>query len=169
METDSQINQSSGMWGQRNAYTKLHGQPKKRSDWLAITTSFDIARSALFDILGRLTKWEISIPFLIVEDEPLIAMDLQAELEDRGEVAVVAASYDEMRLAISHQTFTWVLLDLNLGKNSVLPMAEELHAAGTKICFLTGSDVPKVVLDRLDATLFSKPVNLKDVMDHVLT
>lgn len=91
-------------------------------------------------------------------------MDLQAELEDHGYEAIIADSLAKSREARSHHSFSWAVLDLNLGQTSTMPIAEELLNAGTKICFMTGSDVPQDTLKRLDATLLSKPIDMKDLI-----
>ena len=94
-------------------------------------------------------------------------MDLQAEIEDHGKVAVVADSLEKTREAMSLHTFSWAILDLNLGKTSTMPVAEELAAAGTKICFVTGSDIPDDALNELDAKLLIKPIDLQHLVDLI--
>lgn len=91
-------------------------------------------------------------------------MDLQAELEDHGEEAIVADSLVKVQEIMSQHSFSWAVLDLNLGETSSIPIAEELSDAGTRICFVTGSDIPSDVLKRLDATLLTKPVDMQDLI-----
>jgi CheY-like chemotaxis protein len=77
---------------------------------------------------------------LVVEDEGLVALMLEDMLEDMGyEVAYSAASVT--------QALAWIegggvadlaLLDINLGGESVFPVADALKARGVPFAFSTG-------------------------------
>lgn len=107
------------------------------------------------------------MPVLVVEDEAVIALDMRLELEDNGFNVVVASNLEAARNLLPERKFRWALLDLSLGKKSTLPIAEELHKRGTRICFVTGSDISRETLDRFDATLFAKPVDVKTICRHI--
>ncbi len=92
-------------------------------------------------------------------------MDMQAAIEDHGELALIADNLEETREIMSQNRFSWAFLDLNLGKTSTLPIAEELSVAGTKICFVTGAEVPQDTLKRLDAKLLTKPIDMQHLLD----
>ena len=58
---------------------------------------------------------------LILEDEPLIAMDLQLAFEDAGADAVVTVCCEDALEAIGHTDFEGAVLDVNLGKGLKVP------------------------------------------------
>lgn len=76
---------------------------------------------------------------LIVEDEPLIALHLQAALEGAGH-QVVGPAYglsDGLELA-NDQEIDIALLDVSLGRDLSVPIADHLLAKGTPFVFATG-------------------------------
>ncbi|WP_424810586.1 HWE histidine kinase domain-containing protein [Roseococcus sp. YIM B11640] len=76
---------------------------------------------------------------LVVEDNMIIAMDAQAMLRKIGVPDVVIAS--RVREALDHLDAhppDFVLLDLNLGRETSLPIAEELDRRGIFFAFATG-------------------------------
>jgi len=78
---------------------------------------------------------------LVVDDEFLIALDIQQALEHAGATEVVCAGNATEALAIAGaQRFDIAVLDVRLGRTggSSLPIAEVLAAAGTPFVFLTG-------------------------------
>ncbi|WP_410218889.1 response regulator [Paracoccus sp. (in: a-proteobacteria)] len=68
---------------------------------------------------------------LIVEDEPIIAMDLQFIFEDRGYAVLGPAGSVDMALRLLDQASPDVaVLDANLCGHSVAPVAERLRSLG---------------------------------------
>lgn len=84
---------------------------------------------------------------LLVEDEPLIAMDGLAILLARGAAHVAwARNVDEALRAIAAEAFQAVILDLRLGEETSLPLALRLGEMGVPYGFLTGyrdDDIPE--------------------------
>lgn len=80
----------------------------------------------------------ISKKILVVEDEALIAWDISDMLEAEGlEVVGPATSLSEgLKTAASHQIDA-ALLDINLGAETVWPLAEWLDASGVPFVFIT--------------------------------
>ena len=76
---------------------------------------------------------------LIIEDEIVIAMDLVSIIQDAGaEVVGPAMSVAEaLRLIESHE-ITAAIVDVNLGKQESLPVAQRLDAAELPFVFHTG-------------------------------
>jgi DNA-binding response OmpR family regulator len=76
---------------------------------------------------------------LVVDDEPLIALDLTALLAAEGaEVVGPAGSLAEgLRLARLGDVSV-ALLDVRLGRQSVAPLARLLHEQGVPFAFYTG-------------------------------
>jgi len=77
---------------------------------------------------------------LVVDDEFLIALDIQQALEQAGAAEVVCAGNPtEALVAVKIDRFDVAVLDVRLGRTgSSLPVAEVLAAAGTPFVFLTG-------------------------------
>src|SRR5690606_30693083 len=76
---------------------------------------------------------------LVVEDEPLVAMDIAMVLSEAGcEVIGPAASLDEARSLIAAGAVDAALLDANLGGYPVDDLAAELKHNSTPFAFLTG-------------------------------
>ena len=76
---------------------------------------------------------------LIVEDQMLIAMDVEAMLEDEGLTRVrVAGSVADALVAIRTDCPQIAILDVNLGDGTSIPVAEELARRGVPFVFATG-------------------------------
>ncbi len=76
---------------------------------------------------------------LLVEDQMLIAMDVEAMLAERGLEAVSTANSAEeaLRLLRAGRPDA-AILDVNLGQSTSLPVAEELRRLGVPFVFATG-------------------------------
>ncbi len=99
-------------------------------------------------------------PILICEDEPFIALDLVASVEDAGGRAVgPAATVREALALLATQEVVGAILDVNLSDGEVTPVAERLLDAGIPLVVQTGVGLPAALGDRIapDA-VFSKPV-----------
>jgi CheY-like chemotaxis protein len=82
----------------------------------------------------------VSRRILVVEDEVLIAMVLEDMLDILGHTVVASPStFAEAEAAVADGGFDLAILDVNLGRDPVFPLAEKLQAAGTPIIFATGS------------------------------
>jgi CheY-like chemotaxis protein len=78
---------------------------------------------------------------LVVDDEFLIALDIQQALEQAGAAEVLCAGNAAEALAAARaQRFDFAVLDVRLGRTggSSLPVAEVLAATRTPFVFLTG-------------------------------
>lgn len=78
---------------------------------------------------------------LIVEDEVLIALDIESALEDRGAdvTGPVTRLADGLKVANDDSTrFDCAVLDINLQGEDVFPIAEILEKRGVPFLFHTG-------------------------------
>lgn len=76
---------------------------------------------------------------MIVEDEAMLSLNLEAMLRDLG--CVVAGKADKLDNALDMartSDFDVALLDVNIGGKRVDPVAEEIRARGAPIVFVTG-------------------------------
>lgn len=100
---------------------------------------------------------------LLVEDEPLIALDLAITLEDAGAVVIgPCANVDEALSIITqkadHPTLSGAVLDVDLGDETSIPIARELQVQGIPFVFHTGMDLKKAdMLREFDAPIIAKP------------
>jgi DNA-binding response OmpR family regulator len=88
---------------------------------------------------------------LVVDDELLIALDIQQELEGAGAAEVVCAgAFGDALKALEGAPFHLVVLDVQLGRagGAGIAIAKALAVAGTPFLFLTGgrADAPEVAV-----------------------
>ena len=95
---------------------------------------------------------------LLVEDEFLLALQLEELLHSRG--AIVRGPYrklDEAMKAALHEEFDFAILDINLNGTMVYPLADHLLARGNPFLFLSGYSLSNLP-DRFRAvTRLNKP------------
>ena len=76
---------------------------------------------------------------LVVEDDAMLSLSLEAMLVDLGcVVAGMAAKLDDALQIARTSDFDVALLDVNLGGKRVDTVAEAIRARGTPIVFVTG-------------------------------
>lgn len=105
---------------------------------------------------------------LILEDEVLIAWDIEAEMKARGWTIVGPASTIEQAIAMAgSEPLDAALLDVNLGKQTSFEAARALDGRGVAVVFLTGyaRDVLPQDLQRIPVQ--SKPIRF-DRLDAAL-
>lgn len=99
---------------------------------------------------------------LIVEDSLLLALELEAGLEDAGvEVVGCAAELGEA-LSMVEQDFDVAVLDADLNGQSVAPVAEILRSMGRPFVFATGY-ADKAAPMGFDAPIVRKPYNVHQI------
>ena len=80
-----------------------------------------------------------ALKILVVEDEVLVALMISEMLDDLGcAVAGSAGSVREALALAQSSDLDGAILDLNLGGESVYPVADVLAAKGVPFVFLTG-------------------------------
>jgi len=105
---------------------------------------------------------------VIVEDEPLIALDIQAQCEDAGyTVLAVASSAAQARREFADHCPDAIVTDMDLGPDgSGCEIVEAIRerCPDIKVIFVTGTTDP-VKLKRISATrpeiILSKPLPLR--------
>jgi len=113
----------------------------------------------------RTTNGKALPRILLAEDEPLVAMDLEARLKGFG-YAVFAAvdSVTAAMNALDGDQPDAALLDANLHGESSVPVAAELHRRGVPTVFITGYDS----IEGLPDHLAGLPRLPKPIVDHTL-
>ncbi|MGO4683885.1 response regulator [Hyphomicrobium sp. 2TAF46] len=106
---------------------------------------------------------------LLVEDEALIAMQLQLDLEAEGHTVVGPfAQLSEGLKAATDSNFDIALIDINLGADNSAPIAEILDRRRIPFAFTTGyNDLVFLPLRLRDYPHLTKPYNPAEVKDLV--
>lgn len=104
---------------------------------------------------------------LILEDEPLIAMDLEDIILETLQADCIWASSLKDGLQRIQEGVDFALLDFDLGGDNSIPVARRLEALKVPFCFVSGSlsDVPSHFRD---VPKIAKPYRSADVA-RVLT
>jgi light-regulated signal transduction histidine kinase (bacteriophytochrome)/CheY-like chemotaxis protein len=112
-------------------------------------------------------------PVLLVEDSLIIAMDAEDILVRLGATRVAtAASISAAREEIAAERFEVAILDINLGTETSLPIADTLREAGIPYCFATGyGEQLQLPADHAGAPVLQKPytaVNMGRMLEALL-
>ncbi len=99
---------------------------------------------------------------LIVEDSLLLALELEAGLEDAGVHVVGCAAELGEALSMVEQDFDVAVLDADLNGQSVAPVAEILRSMGRPFVFATGY-ADKAAPMGFDAPIVRKPYNVHQI------
>ena len=99
---------------------------------------------------------------LIVEDSLLLALELEAGLEDAGVEVVGCAAELSEALAMVEFVFDVAVLDADLNGQSVAPVAEILRSMGRPFVFATGY-ADKAAPMGFDAPIVRKPYNVHQI------
>lgn len=102
--------------------------------------------------------------FLIVDDEPIIAMELATLAEEAGFAATVVNSIDAALAEIARTACNAAVLDANLRGNSAAPIARRLRASGLPFIVITGYAADQLGDWVGDAPVIAKPFDVKIVI-----
>jgi len=102
---------------------------------------------------------------LIVEDEPLIAMELHRLVVQAGlDVSGPAGTLDQALDLASDETLTGAILDINLGMETSYSAADRLIGNGVPVIFVTGY-AAETVPERFAAhTVLQKPLDSRSLL-----
>jgi CheY-like chemotaxis protein len=94
---------------------------------------------------------------LVVEDEPLVALDVLMVLREAG-ARVVAASYVETALcSVEHPDLSAAVVDIRLGDGNGTEVCRRLRHLGVPFLMHTGNLPPDVANDWPDVPVIKKP------------
>jgi DNA-binding NtrC family response regulator len=108
---------------------------------------------------------------LLLEDEPLILMDLEIAAEDAGCIPLCASSVAQaMKLIGPDQPVDVAVLDVSLKDNETcLPVARALQNRGIPFLLHSGDlDRKDETVRELDAELIAKPASAERVIDAAM-
>ena len=95
---------------------------------------------------------------LVLEDSVLVAMAIEAALEDRGFEPIVVGSLAAAAERLAGVTPLAALLDLQLPDGTSLALARQLDGRGCKVALCTGADSGVVPPGHGFARRFRKPI-----------
>jgi DNA-binding LytR/AlgR family response regulator len=103
---------------------------------------------------------------LLAEDEPLIALDAESTLQAMGvgKVVWVRTTADGLN-ALTGGRFDVAFLDLRLGQDSSIPLAQMLAAQGVPFGFLTGYQGDAVPAEFKAVPVVAKPFTPAQLAD----
>ena len=94
---------------------------------------------------------------LIVEDEPLIALDVHEILGEAGASLLAATSLGEALDMMTYSHVTAAVLDMNLGGPDCAAMCTELHRRSIPFLFYTGEPKAEILCAWPNAPVVIKP------------
>lgn len=107
---------------------------------------------------------QIGKNFLIVEDEPMIAMLFEDFLEMLGHKMVHhAETLDDALIACDKGGFDAAILDVHLGHNLVWPVAQRLQSAAIPIIIASGGTEAAMPVAIQRAAILQKPFNIRSL------
>ena len=97
---------------------------------------------------------------LLVEDDFIVAFDMQTALEEQGARVLGASSLDEARELLANDRPTIAVLDVNLNGDYVFPLVDDLRSREVPFLFATAySDDERLFPEQVrSAPRLAKPV-----------
>jgi CheY-like chemotaxis protein len=108
---------------------------------------------------------------LIVEEEAIVAMDLEVMVKDLGYDIFIFGTFSsvpEGMSALERGTPHLAIVDMNLAGHSSRPIAETLSASGVPIIFATGyAEVGDLPADLAKAPRLLKPISEAELVNSI--
>ena len=130
------------------------------SSYLKTPAELDRGRVMALDFLSRKLV-------LLVEDEPLIALDIENHLRKSGARVVAAATLDAAWPIAHHPHLSAAIVDLCLGAQSAIPICRHLASRNVPFVVHTGYEPDTVEREWPATPIMRKPANPIDVV-HAL-
>jgi DNA-binding response OmpR family regulator len=111
------------------------------------------------------------VRMLVVEDDALMSMDLEATLVAAGAVVVDTCRTLAHAVARARVTdFSVAVLDFDLGSETAAPLARQLAGQGVPFIFYTGSSRSEPgLLEWKDFSIVEKPASPRALVSAVMT
>lgn len=104
----------------------------------------------------------------ILDDDPLIAMDLALMLEEAGYCVLGPChSLSEAQETLGKVSPDAAILDVNLGNETSLPVAMQLKERGLPFIILSGYDQQSMPEELRGAPMLSKPFVEKEILRKI--
>jgi CheY-like chemotaxis protein len=103
---------------------------------------------------------------LVVEDEPLVALDIAEMLTGSGASVVSASKIADAIMAVEQRELSAAILDIRLGGEDCSPFCQRLWERGIPFLFYTGYSI---VPDGWNGVpIIAKPANCQQIIDAVV-
>jgi CheY-like chemotaxis protein len=110
---------------------------------------------------GGLMSAKPKLTVLVVDDEPLIGELIKDMLSELDCDVVGPATTVSAAQSLAHANgIGAALLDVNLGGQTVFPLAQALAAKGVRLAFITGADAGSLPAQWRNHPFIGKPINL---------
>jgi CheY-like chemotaxis protein len=101
---------------------------------------------------------------LIVEDEPLIALDVHNALTEAGAKVVSSATMPDAVKHVARGDFSAAVLDIHLHERDCEGVCNALHWRGVPFVFYTGYTDASVIRSWPDAPVLAKPASAERIV-----
>ena len=100
----------------------------------------------------------VGLRFMVVDDEIIVALDLEYMLTDLGHQVVETASRVDRAIEIArHCDIDMAILDINVRGTLSFPIAEILRDRGVPVIFASGYGHKGLIAEFRDAHILTKP------------
>jgi DNA-binding response OmpR family regulator len=104
---------------------------------------------------------------LIVEDDPLIAMDLETIAAETGAVPTVCSSVREALERLEAAEFALALLDIDVTDGQTFGVARRLKERQVPVCFVSAVRSADIPADIADTPLVAKPYRVAELKERI--
>jgi DNA-binding response OmpR family regulator len=104
---------------------------------------------------------------LILEDDPLIALDMVLTIEDDCNAEVVVAGTLTAAGKLDLNDLDVAILDVNIGHQTSYAFARQLLGAGITFAFASASRRSEIPVDLGDVPFFSKPCSRSKMLEFI--
>jgi len=104
---------------------------------------------------------------LIVEEEPLIALQLEEQLHRAGARVVGACELREALHMAEHPALSAAVVNLRLGRDNTSRVCRRLEQLGVPFIFHTRYDAAEALRNWPDAPVLSKPADSRVVVNSI--
>jgi DNA-binding response OmpR family regulator len=105
---------------------------------------------------------------LVVEDEPLVRLDLGSILKAEGARVCSARTVEDALILIGDHDLCLALLDINLGKTDCSEIYQTCAERGIPVIFHTGYTREHVARTWSNAVVLSKPVTPRQIVEAIV-
>jgi PAS domain S-box-containing protein len=126
--------------------------------------------ASFMNVLGDCLNSLARLRILLVEDELLLGLQAQTELETAGHKVVGFATSLEQGIEFAQELdFDFALLDIRLGDEDSVPIAEKLLNRKVPFAFVTGFEDELILPVHLrSAPRFPKPYSIAAILDSIV-
>jgi DNA-binding NtrC family response regulator len=106
---------------------------------------------------------------LVVEDDVILLLDIETILSEAGaEVVGRCRTITEALAAVQNHRFCAAVMDVRVGRETIVPVARELQKRGTPFLFYTGQvGVENALEEWPKSNIITKPAKAQTVVEAV--